>query len=420
MTKREVINKELVEKFREITEIDNEYLVTEFNPSGSMNYGSFVSMMNNTSKRKKFRIETITPLESKNIAGYSEGLSLGKNGLRYQNRTGLFKIKFSTGDIFLYANWYTGGGKSLTAEGLITGTKETWKKYLVLKRDYKKKSIKPKVGLHQIYLDNFAQLNYEPYTTVFEDDAIHQNREEVLNDVAFYFENTKEFLRYGMSGVRKLLMVGEPGSGKTTIAQNIADIYKTNCCVVNASNLNAVSSFMKSAAKHNVRSLVIIEDVEASGLTDNSYILNTLDGNKQPRNKAGTYILMTTNFPNAIEDRILRRPGRIDRIIKIGSLQGEYALACARKYFGGILEIKDDYVKIFNNMTGAQIKKIAQDTLMYVVSNKLDKPTIEVVKTVKSIYNKDMKEIEKYAKTESFNSNNKVGFNTQNVDVLDF
>ena len=75
---------------------------------------------------------------------------------------------------------------------------------------------------------------------------------------------------------------------------------------------------------HNVPTVVILEDAESTlsdGNSTQSSVLNFLDGVDQPSNKNGAYILMTTNHPERIEDRVLRRPGRIDRIFQVGPLK---------------------------------------------------------------------------------------------------
>jgi SpoVK/Ycf46/Vps4 family AAA+-type ATPase len=60
-----------------------------------------------------------------------------------------------------------------------------------------------------------------------------------------------------------------------------------------------------------------------------SAALGFLDGTNTPRNTAGTYLIATTNYPRKIDRRILKRPGRIDRVIAVGALRSRAAAAVA-------------------------------------------------------------------------------------------
>src|SRR5207245_10051112 len=60
-----------------------------------------------------------------------------------------------------------------------------------------------------------------------------------------------------------------------------------------------------------------------------SAALGFLDGTDTPRNPAGTYLIATTNYPRRIDKRILKRPGRIDRVIAVGAVRSRAAAAVA-------------------------------------------------------------------------------------------
>ena len=131
-------------------------------------------------------------------------------------------------------------------------------------------------------------------------------------------------------------------------------------------------------------------------------------------------MILTTNFPKAIEPRILKRPGRIDKVIKFGALDEINSIMCVKHYFDGILfdSKKDSKPKVqeilkqvydevildkTNNgtMTGAQIKNLSEAIISYAVSNKVDDLTVGTLKKVVETLNKDLKEVYDMADEES-------------------
>src|SRR5690606_30716483 len=70
--------------------------------------------------------------------------------------------------------------------------------------------------------------------------------------------------------------------------------------------------------------LILLEEID-SFLNDKqkSMILNVLDGVESFENEHGTMLIATTNYPEAIDDRVLKRPGRLDRIYIVPPAQSE-------------------------------------------------------------------------------------------------
>jgi len=155
--------------------------------------------------------------------------------------------------------------------------------------------------------------------------------------------------------------------------------------------------------------VLIIEDAEATlsgeyGQGASSSVLNFLDGVDQPTNKAGAYVMMTTNFPEKIEARILKRPGRIDRIYKVGPLEGSYALDCAKIYFDKDIKYtkknKEGLTNLVSGMTGAQIRELANSTRAYCASNQLN-INMSSIKEVVSQLTEDISDAVKFAEDNS-------------------
>ncbi|MFN8560471.1 MAG: hypothetical protein U0703_02285 [Anaerolineae bacterium] len=66
-------------------------------------------------------------------------------------------------------------------------------------------------------------------------------------------------------------------------------------------------------------------------------VLNVLDGSESSMNDRGTLMIATTNYPEAIDERVLKRPGRLDRIFIIPETRRrEDAEKMLRQYLGSM------------------------------------------------------------------------------------
>ena len=368
-------------------------------------------------KTKKFHLEAITPVKS-SIQFYAKGVQLGIGSrssnrfVIYSDRTGAFKLTWSDGSIMTLMKWYSGAGTNLTISFLLVGEESTFHKALVASMDYKKISGKPKNGISTVKQDGNGNIYYEKLKKIQHTPVVHPAVREVTEDLDNYFENVAEFTKYGMSGVRKVLLVGPPGTGKSSYAYQIASRHKKDMSVVFASNVNTVASHLSKCGKANVPTIIIWEDAESTGLSKaGADILNFLDGIDQPQTLKGAYIIMTTNFPEKIDDRIKKRPGRVDRIFEFGVLKNEYALKCAQIYFYGLFpfkftdqseEAKAHFTRllgIVTGMSGASIKGLAYGSRLYAAGHKLP-ITLDLVEKVKKDIDEDMSKVDKYAESE--------------------
>ena len=363
---------------------------------------------------KKFHLTNVVPVKC-SIVPYAIGVALGK-GKRssnktvvYTDRTGAFKLTFSDGSILTLMKWYSGAGSNLQIACLLVGEESTFYKSLCADRDYRKISGKPKNGISTVKQDGNGRIYYEKLKKIQHTPVVHPAVKEVTEDLDNYFENVSEFTKYGMSGVRKVLLVGPPGTGKSSYAYQIAARHKNDMSVVFAANVNAVASHLLQCSKGKVPTIIIWEDAESTGLKHaGSDILNFLDGIDQPQTLKGAYIIMTTNFPEMIDDRIKKRPGRVDRIFEFGVLKNEYALKCAQIYFYGLFPYKftdqseearahfTRLLSIVTGMSGASIKGLAYSSRLYAAGQKLP-ITLDLVKVVKDELAEDLSKVDKYA-----------------------
>ena len=390
-------------------------------------------------KKKSFHIKTIKQIDSDKIISYAFGIQSmkrKKDDVIVRDMTGLFKITFSDKSIMYYAKWMTGGGKTRAVDGMFVTERHVWANFLqMINKEVKKKS-KPKVGVYRIFSDGMGNIQYQKKKELLETPIVHPSIPDIINDMEFYYANVELFTRHKMAGMRKIMLIGEPGTGKSSLCFKLAKKYASTKSIVFATNINDVAQHTILCAKYNISTFVILEDAESSLQNAGSEVFNFLDGIDQPRNLAGAFIIMTTNHPQKIEPRILKRPGRVDNIITFGALKDGDALECARIYFEDFLPItrfkngkkvklsskKDkemtklemELMNIVNGMTGAQIKEVSNASASFAVSKQRD-VDIEIIKEVKDRMKENLKKAEDYAKEYSLEGDRQsLGFKTQN------
>lgn len=216
---------------------------------------------------------------------------------------------------------------------------------------------------------------------VMEMDAIHPKRESVHDQVNRFFENSEVYTRFGQKGTKKILMVGPPGTGKTTLMQDLARSHQDDRPCVFVSDIKAMAAVQEKAAENDQSVLIFVEDAEEAFKTSpmaggpgqrggaSSSVLQLLDGVNQPANENGCAVVMSTNHPGEIEDRILKRPGRVDHIVDIGLLEGEYAAQCADLYLPDEHPINiDKLTELFDGLSGDEIRAICSSAVSMAVA----------------------------------------------------
>ena len=143
---------------------------------------------------------------------------------------------------------------------------------------------------------------------------------QIVDEVSRFWPLSERFQQLGFLHRRGYLFYGKQGGGKSSIIhQIVSDVVAAGnvvfFCGHPAYLINCLTQFRKVEPE---RPLVcVFEDIEAiiEDYGDNQ-LLQWLDGNHQ----VGRAInLATTNYPEKLDRRIIARPRRFDRIIRIES-----------------------------------------------------------------------------------------------------
>lgn len=163
--------------------------------------------------------------------------------------------------------------------------------------------------------------------------------ERLMDDFATFLTSEEEYNRLSLPWHRGYLFFGEPGTGKTSLARALADMFALPTYYLPLGDMEKDANLIANITAIRPRSLLLLEDADVFGAAterskdkDNaslSAMLNSLDGAWTPH---GLITVMTTNNRDAL-DPALVRPGRIDVEEEFTALDLDQAERLA-EYFG--------------------------------------------------------------------------------------
>lgn len=156
------------------------------------------------------------------------------------------------------------------------------------------------------------------WSNVFVSELIRQT---LINDLEFWVQNESWFKEKKLPYKRGYLLHGPPGNGKTMCIRTIANVYGLSKFTFDFGNPRVDNSDLKtffSETSQNAPVLLYFEDIDRvfgenrTNVTFDAF-LNCLDG---VRSNDGMIVIATANNPKILDDAILKRPGRFDRVIE--------------------------------------------------------------------------------------------------------
>jgi len=216
-------------------------------------------------------------------------------------------------------------------------------------------------------------------------------KQDIMKDIDAFFEKGVEiYQRLKIKPFRKMLLAGVPGTGKTMLCSAIAGWgQEKDYFVIYVSGSNQygakfwkIHEALDMAASSDSPTIVIVEELDSYLDDENkAQMLNVLDGSESPGNKHGTILIATTNHPEKIDDRVLKRPGRLDRVFIIPEMESEdIAEKMLRQYLGDAW--KDEHVEIVPDLIGrpgAFIREVALYALTMAAYNNEETLTVDML-----------------------------------------
>jgi hypothetical protein len=145
----------------------------------------------------------------------------------------------------------------------------------------------------------------------------HAAVDSVIEDIMAFWEREEIFAKFKLPFKRGILLYGPPGSGKTSALQLIArDVVERGGVVLMWNTYLFMQAYRHiRLVQPDTPLVVLMEDLDdiLDGHHD-SQVLNQLDGAESLHK---VVFVATTNYPEKLGPRIINRPSRFDRRIKV-------------------------------------------------------------------------------------------------------
>lgn len=185
----------------------------------------------------------------------------------------------------------------------------------------------------------------ETFNPIVEDIKAFMSEEAIQTD-----------LELGIQHKLGILLYGPPGTGKTTLIRSvIKDVIPPDAIVIFMETLfsNKMIKTLKDAESDRLKVLVFEEMVTAVENIKIDRLLDFLDGERSLNNML---VIGTTNYPEKLPGNIADRPGRFDRLYKIGDPNKSVRNLLIDFYLSR--PATDEEIKLTDGMSAAAIKEL--------------------------------------------------------------
>lgn len=310
---------------------------------------------------------------------------------------GAFVFKFKdtkTDEPFevIYVSSYTDDDtQDLTAIALVPeGRLDSWASF----ESICARSVRPRIRRRRdVYIIGGTESFFEP-DVLWDDVILEPNlKSAIMDDIeAFFNEGVDIYHQLKLTPFRKLLMAGVPGTGKTMLCAALAKHALNERRIVvyvsgsdrDGATFEKMQRAFQAVASADLPTLLIVEEIDAYLRGDDkARILNVLDGIESPNNSKGTLMIATTNYPEAIDDRVFKRPGRLDRIFVVPPIIDEDIAEDMLRHYMAEQWI-DDHAKITRkllNQPGAFVREVALHARMLAAHSRQTTVTLEMLES---------------------------------------
>lgn len=211
---------------------------------------------------------------------------------------------------------------------------------------------------HEEYL---LEVNLRKNLDIIEMDA----SKDVIQDINNFIESENIYRQLKVQYKRGILLYGPPGTGKTSVLHDIITRLEGESIIIFCPEEPDTVTLQALSESKERKILVFEEFTNVLGRDGEASegMLNLLDGESSMDN---CIIIASTNYPEKLPVNITQRPGRFDRMYKIGTLE----LEDIEKYFTHFNLDSDIPFKRFIGKTMAELKEI-------ILLSKRDKITLE-------------------------------------------
>lgn len=195
-------------------------------------------------------------------------------------------------------------------------------------------------------------------------------KEELMANTVDFLKRSREFARYGIPSKRGLILAGKPGTGKTLISKVLMSNSPGITCLAADPALLVHARYIRELydmAGDLKPSIVFLEDIDLIGECRGgpgargealNELLDILDGVKEC-NEVVT--IATTNYAEALDDALLQRPSRFDRVITMRPPSKELRREIVRNLSSRIPldpAVQDHVVCMTEGCTPAQVQEV--------------------------------------------------------------